>query len=144
MEKKLSYANCHLQLNDIARTERKKAVQAGIDYKKAVDDYNVMRKQWEDDMNLACLDFQEAEEERLQELQTILNSYLDIAKKLRDQIHAVSKQKNDYDWGGALNHMNSPSSILRWYALVCRQSQPRSTSTSLSSPRARAPASPRS
>jgi len=74
------------KLEEKARNDRKKATQSGIDYKKAVDEYAKVRQQWEDDMSLACLDFSEAEEERVGYLKTVLENYLDVEQQGRTKL----------------------------------------------------------
>eukprot|EP00158_Paraphelidium_tribonemae_P002988 Partr_v1_DN25819_c0_g1_i1_m2951 putative Inherit from NOG: Growth arrest-specific 7 len=73
------------KLEEAARKERKKASMAAYDYKTAVEDYERVRKQWEDDMHSATYEFQQAEEERLEYLKTVLQSYLTAQQQLTDE-----------------------------------------------------------
>ena len=65
-----------------SKRERKKASMAAYDYKSAVEDYENTRMRWEDDMQTACTEFQQAEEERLDFVKSTLQSYLDVQKKV--------------------------------------------------------------
>lgn len=82
----------YVKLDGTAKTDRKRATQTGIDYKKAVDDYNEARRQWEDDMSLASLDFQEAEFDRLEYLKKTLQTYIESDKEVREQLNQVRRR----------------------------------------------------
>ena len=73
------------RLEENARKERKRAGIAALDYKSAIEQYERIRVRWEDDMTAACGDFQQAEEERIDFLKTVLQSYRHAQKAVNER-----------------------------------------------------------
>jgi hypothetical protein len=93
----------YMKIEEQARKERKKASMAGMEYKVAVEEYERVRRQWEEDMHNACVDFQTAEEERIDYIKEVLQAYLRVQKDVNhhckestemvgSSIEAVSKE----------------------------------------------------
>lgn len=81
-----------MKIEDQARKERKKASMAGMEYKVAVEEYERVRVQWEEDMNSACVEFQQAEESRIEFLKRIMQSYLKVQKEVNQSCKEVLNQ----------------------------------------------------
>lgn len=79
------------KLEDNSRRERKKASIAALDYKNSVEEYERIRLQWEDDMQTACYEFQQAEEERIDYTKVVLRKFMDIQKEVNLQCKESSE-----------------------------------------------------
>ena len=79
------------KIEESARKERKKVSVAAYDYRTAVDDYEKLRMQWEDNMISACNEFQQAEEERIDFLKQTLQKYLQVQKKVNEECKESSE-----------------------------------------------------
>lgn len=80
-----------IKIEEAAKKERKRANIAALDYKNAVEDYEKIRVQWEEDMQSACYEFQQAEENRLDFLKTRLDAYLEVQKAVNNDCKESSE-----------------------------------------------------
>ena len=104
-----------MKLQAEAAKERKKAANAAADYRRAVDDCELTRQKWEEDMRQACAvciiftfknifeltifirlffnkqEFQSAEEERINFTKEILTRYLNIQRDVNVKCKEVKK-----------------------------------------------------
>lgn len=80
-----------IKIEENAKKERKKASMASYDYKTAVDEYEEIRSRWEEDMRSACAEFQSAEEDRIQFLKSVLQSYLSVQKEVNTECKESSE-----------------------------------------------------
>ena len=63
---------------------------AGDEYQKAVNEYLLVRKVWEEDLKTAFEDYQDVEIKRIEFIRAVLENYLNSARNMRDNIQQVS------------------------------------------------------
>jgi len=62
---------------------------AGDEYQKAVNEYLLVRKVWEEDLKTAFEDYQDVEIKRIEFIRAVLENYLNSARNMRDNIQQV-------------------------------------------------------